>query len=186
MAASSVLHAGSVHGIPSHVAERKRARRGKRGGIEPGIGGPRSGSEHGLAGVVRANRILADGGSCICRVAENGDRERKAALSLVERRELASCVSTRLRARRVKRGNVIDRAEHETVTDIASEPFLRAEIVVVLRNGRFEHRRSEIRRIAQILRPGVIRKQAQSALSSGGEDSRILRRTSSEPCSPAC
>ena len=44
---------------------------------------------------------------------------------------------------------------------IASRPFFCFQIVVVLRNRGFKHRRAEIGSIAQVLRPGVIREESK-------------------------
>jgi len=47
----------------------------------------RAGPENGLSGDVGANRILAEDGTSVRRVAEDGDGQRKAGLDLVDGRK---------------------------------------------------------------------------------------------------
>jgi hypothetical protein len=49
------------------------------------------------------------------------------------------------------------------VAHIARRAFFGVKAAAVLRNGGFEHRRTEIRRIAQVLRIGVIGQQGGSS-----------------------
>jgi hypothetical protein len=77
------LQTGAINGIASRVSVGVGGRSRKRSGVEPRGGVARSRRKDLLAGNVGANRILADNRSCVCGIAEHGDGEREAALSLV-------------------------------------------------------------------------------------------------------
>src|SRR6267142_732654 len=58
--------------------------------------------------------------------------------------------------------NVKDTAERKAMPHIASRPFLRRQIAVVLWDRSLVHRRAEVRRISQRLGEGVVGQQAES------------------------
>src|SRR5580765_2990265 len=60
-----------------------------------------------------------------------------------------------------QRRNVVDRAKGEAMPDITARTPLGIEVAIVLRNRRLKHRRTKIRRVAQILGPGIVRKKRQ-------------------------
>src|SRR5450755_2779174 len=59
--------------------------------------------------------------------------------------------------------NIVDRTEGKSTPHIAGGPLLCRQIIIVLRNRRLEHRRAEIRCVAEIFRPRVIRQQGETA-----------------------
>src|SRR5581483_7861261 len=158
------LHSRPVDGIAAHVSECERLRSGERERIEPFGCGAGAGAEYGLPGKVCANRIFAENGSRVGGVAKNGNREWEPGLHLINRRNLPMLCHRARPAGILPTGNGIYRAQCETVSHVAAGPFLRCEVVVVLRNGSLKHWRAEIRSVTQIFCPCEICEQGQPVL----------------------
>src|SRR6266851_648627 len=60
-----------------------------------------------------------------------------------------------------KRRNIVNAAQRETMADVTAGAFFKVQIPIVLGNRRLVHRRSEIRRVGQILGEGVVRQKAE-------------------------
>src|SRR5258708_21807857 len=58
-------------------------------------------------------------------------------------------------------GNIVNTAQGETVADVAARAFFGVQIPVVLWDGRFVHRRTEVRRVGQILGEGIVGQKAE-------------------------
>src|SRR5882757_4463414 len=71
------------------------------------------------------------------------------------------CEDASPRSRRIGR-NVKDTAERKAMPHIASRPFLRPQVAVVLWDRSLVHRRAEVRRISQCLRESVVGQYAES------------------------
>src|ERR1700741_699985 len=63
----------------------------------------------------------------------------------------------------------VDHAQSETVTHVAGNSLFESEIRIILRRGRLEHRRTEIRSIAKILRKRVVGKERPTAAKSSAQ-----------------
>src|SRR5262249_19952365 len=59
--------------------------------------------------------------------------------------------------------HIIDSAQSEAVFHIASRPFFRRQVIVILRNCGLKHRGTEVRRITQVLRPGIVSQESPTA-----------------------
>ena len=66
---------------------------------------------------------------------------------------------TAIRAHGVR---AVDRAEREAVADVAARALFGVEVVVVLRNGGFEHGRAEVRSVLESLGEGVVGQEAEA------------------------
>src|SRR5260370_30402760 len=62
-----------------------------------------------------------------------------------------------------KRRNTVNAAQRETMAHVTAGAFFKVQIPIVLGNGRLVHRRSEIRRVGQILGEGVVGQKAEPA-----------------------
>src|SRR5207302_19457 len=93
---------------------------------------------------------------------EYRDRERKAGLDLVNARDAPIFRRSAQTTGVGKSRQRIHRAEYKAMTNVAPGAFFRGQGVIVLRNGSLKHRRPEIRRVAQVLRPGVVAEEGQT------------------------
>src|SRR5579884_1040747 len=55
------------------------------------------------------------------------------------------------------------------MTYVAPRTLFRLKVIVVLRNRGFEHRRPEVRGIAQVFRPGVVGKKGEAVLITAAD-----------------
>src|SRR5258708_2061316 len=60
-----------------------------------------------------------------------------------------------------KRRNIVNAAQRETMADVTAGAFFEVQTPIVLGNRRLVHRRSEIRRVGQILGEGVVGQKAE-------------------------
>src|SRR5882762_6808138 len=58
-------------------------------------------------------------------------------------------------------GNIVNAAQGETVADVTARALFGVQIPIVLRDGRFVHRRTEVRRVGQILGEGIVGQKAE-------------------------
>src|SRR6267154_80432 len=61
----------------------------------------------------------------------------------------------------LKRRNIVNAAQRETMADVTARAFFKVHIPIVLGNRRLVHRRSEVRRVGQILGEGVVGQKAK-------------------------
>src|SRR5207245_6907432 len=112
--------------------------------------------------IVGADGVFTQHRAGICRVAEYRNCKRESSLHLINGRELPiSCGGTGPGVV-AHRWNRIDSAQSKAVPHVTSRAFLGGEIIIVLRNGSFEHRRAKIRSVTQVLRPCVVSEERQS------------------------
>ena len=155
------MHARTIYGVPACIAVCKRRGRSKRGGIKPLRGGVRARAKHGLSCNLRPDRILAQHSSGVRGVSEYGDGERHSRLNLVDGREIPVLGYEANPFPPPESGNIVNAAQGETVADVTARAFFGVQIPIVLWDGRFVHRRTEVRRIGQILSQGVVGQKAE-------------------------
>src|SRR5439155_5016840 len=57
--------------------------------------------------------------------------------------------------------NIVNATQREAMADVAARAFFKVQIPVVLWDGRFVHRRTEVRRVGQILGEGIVGQKAE-------------------------
>src|SRR6266436_1751391 len=62
----------------------------------------------------------------------------------------------------LKRRNIVNGAQRETMAHVTAGAFFEVQIPIVLWNSRLVHRRTEVRRVGQILGEGVVGQKAES------------------------
>ena len=134
------MHAGADDRVAADIAEGERRRGGKGQRIEPFRGRVRAGSKNGLSREVCTDRIFAKYRAGIRGVAKDGNCQREAGLNLVDRRELPVVRKRAYQAGVSVAGNAVDRAERDTMAEVAGQSFFCGEVAVVLGNRGLEHR----------------------------------------------
>src|SRR6202000_1585833 len=95
-------------------------------------------------------------------VTKNRDGKREASL------HLENCGCTPVLRHKLREviarpcGNVIHGAESKATPNIACRAFFRVEVIVILRNSCFKHRRAEVRRVSKAFSKRVIGKKTQT------------------------
>src|ERR1700730_11519388 len=157
------LPAGTIHSVSPDVSESEGCRRSKCCCIKPTGGRMRAGAEDGLTCVVGTNWVFTQERARVGGIAEYGDRERKAALCLIYRRQTPIPGSPMHKTRFTPRRNIIDSAQSKAMANITGGSLLGCEIGVVLRSGRLEHWGTEVGGVAEVLRKCVVGEEGPTA-----------------------
>ena len=157
------LHSRPIDRVAARVPEREPRGRSEGGSVEPRGCCLRAGRKYGLSRNIGANRVFSQHRAGVSRVSEHGNRERKAGLNLIYRGDLPIFCDRLEQTRLLPARQVVYGAQRETVPDVTTRSLFRRKVIVVLRNGRLEHRRTEIRCITEIFRPSVIGQESEAA-----------------------
>ncbi len=156
------VQTGAIDRVAAHIAEGIGRRRGKGRGVEPSGRIARARGKYLCTGNIGADGILADHGSRIGSVAKDGDGQRESGLRLVLDGPAPITREGLSQVAGAKGARGVDRTESEAVSDVAGGAFFCIQIVVVLRNGRLEHRGAKVRSVLERFRERVVGEETEA------------------------
>src|SRR5262249_30373343 len=112
------LHSRTIDRVSAGIPERKCSRRRKRSRVEPVIGRPCAGTEHGFPRVIGSYRVFAQQRAGVRRVSKNGDRQRIAALRLVYSRYMPVSGRGVRNSVTAQFWEIVNQAQREAVTNV--------------------------------------------------------------------